>query len=203
MISSIIFDIGNVLLRFDYGRAIHEMRLYSGVPVEEAAEHAVPLVHSYERGELGRDEFLSRLAQVAKYNGTADSLARIWSDIFTPNDPMLALVRSLAPRCPLYLISNTSDLHIEFVRATYPEFALFRDAVYSYEIGRLKPDPEVFGEAVRKFGVEPRETIYIDDLAPNVESARAAGFVAYHYHPDHHAAFDAWLAEQPIPEGRP
>jgi putative hydrolase of the HAD superfamily len=194
MIHAILFDIGNVLLRFDYQKALNAMLLTSGTPVKQAARESEPLVLAYERGELDRETFLIQLAQIFKYFGTLDSLAAIWSDIFTPNQPMVDLVEAASEQCPLYLMSNTSDLHMEHVGKRYPFFSLFRDGVYSYRVGKLKPDPAIYAIAVEQLGVTPSETIYIDDIQVNVEAGAQAGFVACHYDPDRHDAFARWYA---------
>ena len=130
---------------------------------------------------------------ILRYTGTDADFVSAWEDIFTENEPMVALLPQLQEKLPLYLLSNTSDIHIDFVFARYPFFRLFRDAVYSYRVRASKPEPEIYEIARRQFGVTPAETLFIDDLLPNIEAGAAAGFQVHHYHHDRHEAFLAQL----------
>ncbi len=187
-----IFDIGNVLLHFDYEKALDRLRAHSGA--EFTFETLAPLRDAYEDGRLTRAAFQERLIRALAYTGSEAELVRALEEIFTPNEPMLRLVEKLHGTVPLYLLSNTSDLHIDYIRRTYPVFRLFDDAVYSYRAGMSKPGGAIFELAIRQFGVDPARTIYIDDLAANVAGADAAGLRALQYFPDDHARFERELA---------
>ena len=96
-------------------------------------------------------------------------------------------------RLPLYLLSNTSDIHVDYMLVKYPFFALFDDAVYSYRVGCAKPEAEIFHLSARQFGVEPGETLFIDDLPANIATARQLGFHAFQYDLACHGSFLAEL----------
>ncbi len=98
-----------------------------------------------------------------------------WEDIFTPNEPMLALVEQLHGRFPLFLLSNTSDIHREYVFRRYPVFQRFTSGTYSYEAKASKPGHTIYEIAQRQLGLEPASTFFIDDLLPNIETAPRAG----------------------------
>jgi FMN phosphatase YigB (HAD superfamily) len=186
-VEAFIFDIGNVLLRFDYARAHGAMRgMGAGEPDLAALEL---LAKSYERGGVTRADFLRQLAVIFRHAGSTDELVHAWQDIFEPNWPMWEFVVSLHGSYPLYLLSNTNCLQHEFIQSEYRIFEKFTDGVFSYRAGLLKPEPEIFALAIRQFNVCPAATVYIDDLAPNVEAARAAGLRAFLYHPDKHREF--------------
>ncbi len=182
-----IFDIGNVLLRFDYGRA-HRALAGKGAkaPDMRALEE---LALSYERGLLDDERFLSALSAVFGHAVPRESLAAGWQDIFEPNSPMWDVVSALHGRFPLFLLSNTNSLQHEYVVRRYRIFEKFADGVFSYRAKLLKPEPEIYAVAIRQFGVRPAETVYVDDLAANVEGARAAGLNAIRYDPDAHGQF--------------
>jgi FMN phosphatase YigB (HAD superfamily) len=186
-VEAFIFDIGNVLVRFDYARANRAMRsMGAGEPDMAALEL---LAKNYERGGVTRADFLRQLADIFQHGGTSDELVRAWQDIFEPNLPMWEFVERLHGSYPLYLLSNTNCLQHDFIQAEYRIFEKFSDGVFSYRAGMLKPEPEIFELAIRQFNVRPAATVYIDDLAPNVEAARAAGLRAFLYHPDAHDGF--------------
>lgn len=192
-VEAFIFDIGNVLLRFDYSRAYAAIRwMGAGEPDMPALEL---LAKHYERGEVGRADFLRQLSGIFRHAGPMEDLVRAWQDIFEPNFPMWDVVEKLHNKYPLYLLSNTNCLQHEFFEAEYRIFERFADGVFSYRAELLKPEPEIFVLAIRQFGVRPGATVYIDDLAPNVEAARAAGLRAFLYHPDAHGEFLAKLVK--------
>jgi len=186
-----IFDIGNVLLRFDYGRAWESLRARGAMMPDPAAVEE--LARRYERGEVARTEFLARLAGLFSHSVSAAELTAAWQDIFEPNEPMWKTVAQLSDDYPLYLLSNTNCLQHDFIVERYPVFGRFRDGVFSYRAGMLKPEAGIFREAIRQFGVRPETTVYLDDLEPNVAAARAEGLRAFHYHPDRHAQCIGWL----------
>ena len=192
-LSALIFDIGNVLLRFDFQLALTKLAHHSTPAAEAILEMIEPVKAAYEGGRMERADFQAQVRAILRYTGTDDDFVTAWEDIFTENEPMVALLPQLREHYPLYLLSNTSDIHIDFVFRRYPLFGLFKDAVYSYRVRASKPEPEIYEIARRQFGVTPAETLFIDDLLPNIVAAQAAGFQTHHYHHDRHAAFLAQL----------
>lgn len=193
MINAFIFDIGNVLLPFDFTVALRRLREKSDV--DSLMNAMEPVKFAYESGAIDRAEFLERMRGVLHYSGTEAEFTAVWEDIFTENAPMIELVRALHGRHPLYLLSNTSDLHMDYLFRTYPDFGLFTDGVYSYRAKCFKPERRIYEIAQAQFGVEPGETLFIDDLQPNVDTAREMGFHAIRYDYNRHGDFAAALAE--------
>lgn len=190
-IEAFIFDIGNVMALFDFGRAVAALdRL--GCPVRDW-QAVEPLARRYETGHVGRDAFLAELASLLDGAANPAELARAWQDIFTPNLPMWEVVEKLHGTYPLYLLSNTNCLHLEHMNGEYEIFRRFDDGVYSHLAGAMKPDPRIFAQAIRKFGVRPEATVYVDDLAPNVAAAQEAGLRALPYSAGRHEEFLAEL----------
>jgi putative hydrolase of the HAD superfamily len=187
MIRAFLFDIGNVLLRFDFNLALQKLSRDPGDAAEKILELLDPVKAVYESGGMDRAEFQKQASAILKHTGTDEEFRCAWEDIFTENQPMIDLVEQLHGRYPLYLLSNTSDLHIDYVFARYPVFGLFNDAVYSYKVRAAKPHREIYEIAVKQLGITPTETFFIDDLLPNIETARELGFHSHHYHHDRHA----------------
>lgn len=192
---ALIFDIGNVLLRFDFGLALRKLADHSTPVAEAIVELIEPVKAAYEGGRMTRADFQAEVRAIIRFSGTDADFITAWEDIFTENTPMVALVRQLHGRLPLYLLSNTSDIHVDFIFRQFPFFKLFDDAVYSYLVRASKPEPEIYEIARRQFNVTPEETLFIDDLLPNIQAAREAGFHAHHYHHDRHAEFLLELKE--------
>jgi FMN phosphatase YigB (HAD superfamily) len=153
-----------------------------------------PVKAAFEDGRIGRAQFLREIRAALGYSGTEAGLIAAWEDIFEPNAPMLALVERLHRRYPLYLLSNTSDLHIDYVFRRYPVFGKFTAGTYSYAVGASKPGADIYHHAIRAHGLEPASTFFIDDLLPNIETARTLGFRAHHYHHERHGELEKELA---------
>ncbi len=189
MIRAIIFDIGNVLLKFDFNIAIRKLApLCNVTPNQKLLAPIEEIKTAYESGQIGREEFLDKAIALLGYRGSRESFVAAWEDIFEENTPMIELVEQLHERYPLYLLSNTSDIHMDYILGKYPAFQRFRDAVYSYKVKCFKPDRAIYEVAIRQFGINPAETVFIDDLPANVESARTLGFHAIAYNFRDHGA---------------
>ena len=193
MIKAIIFDIGNVLLPFDFTVALRRLREKSDV--DSLMQAMEPVKFAYESGAIGRVEFLEQMRAVLHYTGTDEEFVAAWEDIFTENPAMMEFVRGVHGRYPLYLLSNTSDLHMDYLLRVYPVFELFKDGVYSYRAKCFKPDRRIYEIALGQFGVAAGETLFIDDLLPNVETAREMGLQAIHYDYRRHGDFAAKMGE--------
>lgn len=177
MLSAVLFDIGNVILPFDFAPAHQKLRAHCRVSDPAAWKKFEALKLSYEAGAVDRAGFIGGARHHLGFAGTEADFCAIWADIFTPNPAMDAYITAQAEAgLPLYLLSNTNDIHVEFFTAHFPIFGRFHGAVYSHEEKLFKPDPAIFQVAIQRFGLDPATTLYLDDLAPNIESARALGF---------------------------
>jgi putative hydrolase of the HAD superfamily len=188
-IRAFLFDIGNVLLKFDFSKALRAVAAHSQVTNETEALGLIDRIKAaYEDGQIDRVTFLRSVFDVLKYRGTEATFIAAWEDIFEPNEPMVALVEQLAVRYPLYLLSNTNDIHRDYFLRQYSFFRHFKGGTYSYIAHASKPGREIYEIACRDHGLTPAETFFIDDLLPNVETARGLGFQTHHYHADQHEA---------------
>lgn len=191
MVDAVVFDIGNVLLRFDFRLAVKRVAPFCSVLAAEIPELLEPLKVDLECGRLSGDRFLKEMAACIGFAGELDVLRSAWQEIFEPIAATHDLVACWKGKYPLYLLSNTNDLHAEYFLKRYPVFASFDGAVFSHEAGMMKPDAGIYALAVEKFGIQPGRTLFIDDLLPNVEAARSGGWLAHHYREDeHHVLID-------------
>ncbi|HEX6706272.1 MAG TPA: HAD family phosphatase [Albitalea sp.] len=81
----------------------------------------------------------------------------------------------------LYFLSNMPAPYAAHLEAAHPLSTWFADGVFSSRVKLIKPEPAIFHEAARRFGVVPRETLFIDDFALNIKAARALGWQALHF----------------------
>src|SRR5436309_1881244 len=108
MIRALIFDIGNVLLRFDFSTALKRLRARSDLGAQAVLGDWNPIVTAYETGAMERAEFSRCVKEALCYTGTDPEFVSAWQEIFEENHAMSDLVRKLHGRYPLYLLSNTS-----------------------------------------------------------------------------------------------
>jgi putative hydrolase of the HAD superfamily len=196
MIKAFLFDVGNVLLRFDFSKALRAIAARCDTMDElEALAQIDRIKMSYEDGQIEREAFLRSVFDLLKYTGTEAEFISAWEDIFELNEPMAELAERLAPRFPLYLLSNTNDIHRDYFFRQYGVFRHFRGGTYSDLARCSKPGREIYQAACREHGLEPESTFFIDDLLPNIETARALGFHAHHYHHEKHGELLAAIAQ--------
>jgi FMN phosphatase YigB (HAD superfamily) len=202
MIRAFLFDIGNVLLKFDFAVAMRKLAAQSKVsdPVDVMAR-IDQIKLAYEDGQIDRSAFLRGACDVLGYRGTEAEFIVAWEEIFVPNEPMVALVEKLYGRFPLFLLSNTNDIHRAYFFRYYPFFKRFNGGVYSDEAKASKPGRKIYEIVQRQFDLESASTFFIDDLLPNIETARSLGFVTHHYHYDQHDALLAQLAAAGVDVG--
>jgi len=181
-----ICDLGNVLLHFDH--KLIEKRVSTEFPdvleSRESAERFVEIIRSFETGNFDSDEFLRQTSAVFGLDHSEDEerFSRLWSDIFWPNSQLIDVLQQLHGRLVLIALSNTNPLHIGFARRHFPEvFDVFDHAVFSYDVGCVKPDIAIYRHALDRAAVEPEETLYFDDIAEYVDIAAEIGIHAYQY----------------------
>jgi putative hydrolase of the HAD superfamily len=187
MIRAFLFDIGNVLVRFDFARAARIVApLCDAADADDVLRRIDGVKYGYEDGQVSRADFLRKAFDAAGYRGSEAQFIAAWQAIFSENEPMTALVRSLRGKFPLYLLSNTNDMHVEGLFRDFPVFSQFAGATFSHEAKASKPHRPIYEIACRTHGLDPRATFFIDDLAANIATARDIGFHAHHYHHDRH-----------------
>ena len=81
----------------------------------------------------------------------------------------------------LFAITNFNGEVWPLTQSMYPELSCFKDVIVSSVAKVIKPDPEIFALALRQFGVAAADCLFIDDVAANVDGARAAGLAAVQF----------------------
>jgi putative hydrolase of the HAD superfamily len=182
-IDAVVFDLGNVLIAVDEARGAERMAARTGKTRQQIGEyfHGTPHAHELAMGKVSKNQFFHTVAKDLGFDGTYDEFALIWSDIFTPIDPMIALAESLKTRVPRLLLSNTNAIHMDYIFEHYTFLHDFDAHVLSHEVGLLKPDDAIYRYTLEKYGLAAERTVFLDDLAPNVEGARRVGMQAIHF----------------------
>ena len=176
---AIVFDLGKVLVDFDWSIATKKIAARSAAPPERFHEFlaASPLLWQYECGRLSRAEFFEAIQQIIGFQGTVSEFNGHFAEIFTEIAPMTALHAELRQRgFKTYILSNTNDLAIEHVRRDYPFFKNFDGYILSYEVKAMKPEAKIYEALEKMAGKRGAEIIYIDDRLENIEAATARGW---------------------------
>jgi HAD superfamily hydrolase (TIGR01509 family) len=175
----VVFDLGKVLVDFDYSIAARRIAARSTMPprdVQHFIDHS-PLLFRYETGLLTRNAFFEEIRRTTGFLGDIDEFGRFFADIFSPMDDMIALHARLRQRgFPTFIFSNTNDLAISHIRRNFPFFAEFDGYVLSYEHGAMKPDAKLYDVVERVTGRNGEQILYLDDRLENARAGASRGW---------------------------
>lgn len=181
----IVFDLGKVLVDFDYRIAARHLSPHTHLSPEQIIELLLhsPLLLEYERGEMSNAEFYQALVQKTGLRASFEEFATRFGDIFSPIAPMIELLDYFqSSNRPTAVLSNTNDLAIRHIRAHYPFFNRFQHHVLSFEHRAMKPDPALYRVLEHDSGVPPAHILFLDDRPENVAAAQQLGWQAFVHH---------------------
>lgn len=180
---AVIFDLGKVLVPFDFMRGYRELERYCPYPTGEIRSRiaATRLVEPLEKGLIAPRDFVKQLSEALELRLGYEEFCRIWSCIFTGQLIPDSVLASLAERYRLLLLSNTNQIHFQVIQENYTLLRHFHACVLSYEVHAMKPEPAIFRVAVEKAGCRAEECFYTDDIAAFVEAAKDEGLDAVQF----------------------
>jgi putative hydrolase of the HAD superfamily len=177
----VVFDLGKVLVDFDYSIAARKVAARSTKSLQDLASFlsASPLLVRYECGAVNRREFFEQIRDAVGFQGGMDEFGGYFADIFTEIPQMIALHAELRRRgFKTYIFSNTNDLAIEHVERNFPFFKNFDGYIYSCDIGAMKPGAKIYEAMEKLCGRTGADIIYLDDRLENVQAGLARGWRA-------------------------
>jgi FMN phosphatase YigB (HAD superfamily) len=178
----IVFDLGKVLVDFDYSIAARKVAARSTKSLQDLASFlsASPLLVQYESGVVNRREFFEQIRDAVGFQGGMEEFGGYFANIFTEIPPMIALHAELRGRgFKTYIFSNTNDLAIEHVGRNFPFFKNFDGYIYSCEVGVMKPGAKIYEAMEKLCGRSGADIIYLDDRLENVQAGLARGWRAF------------------------
>jgi putative hydrolase of the HAD superfamily len=189
-IKNIIFDFGNVICDIDVKRT--EMKfinlgLKTFYPDYDVSKSKT-LFEALETGSVTSREFRDELKKFFVQPVTDDQIDDAWNAmLFDIPEPRIRLLEKLRKHFRIFLLSNTNEIHYRKYLGNfkqqygYPDLeALFEKIYLSYRIGLKKPSIEIFQYVLQDSGLNPSESLFIDDSLIHVEGARTAGIHAHH-----------------------
>ncbi len=179
---AVIFDLGNVILLFDYRRMTKKLSQAYGLDEETIHQTLIePKRHSpLETGQIQPAEFIRECFPLLHAKLPTEQLKEIWCNIFWENWPVIEMINALRGKVTLLLLSNSNAWHIDYVKSHFNVLEPFDHLVFSHEVGLRKPDPRIYQHALNLAG-NCAPVVYVDDIPEYVNAATQLGITAIHY----------------------
>jgi HAD superfamily hydrolase (TIGR01509 family) len=184
MINCIIFDIGNVILDFKPLEYLKNL-----FPKDEnILELHKQIFGSQEwlkldRGVITLQEAIEILSNKnPKQKDKIQICMKAWVEILTPNKEVIEILNKLhLTKYKLLLLSNFHEYAYGYIIDKYDFFQFFHGEIISYKEKLLKPEKEIYLSLIKKYNINPKEAIFIDDTIENIEGAEKLGFNTIHF----------------------
>lgn len=176
-----VFDLGKVLVDFDYSIAARRIAARGRLTLQEIAAYInqSPLFIEYELGTVTTQQFCDEICRVTGFNAGLAEFSKCFADIFVPIEAMIQLQANLRRRgLPAYIFSNTNELAVEHIRRSFPFYANFDGYILSYQHGAMKPNGPLYEVVERLSQHRGAEILYLDDRPENVAAGVARGWQA-------------------------
>lgn len=185
-VKNIIFDLGDVIINIDVPRAAQSFATLSGRELKEVMDvfQENALFRQFETGRLDATAFRGYVRQILQNEGWTDNdLDKAWNSLLLDIPPeRIVMLQKLAKKYRLFLLSNTSSIHIAKVNEILHETSgvkrlndLFEKIFLSYEMGIMKPDAEIYERVLEDAGIVAEQTLFLDDNADNIAAAGTLG----------------------------
>lgn len=190
-IRNIIFDLGDVILNIDVPIASKSFGELSGKEQAEIIQifKENDLFRQFETGLLDEPKFRNYVREILNLPDLSDeAIDTAWNSLLLDLPPeRVELLKKLAKKYRLFLLSNTSSIHITQVNKILKASTgveklgdLFETVFLSYEMGLMKPDPRIYSRVLEEAGLLAEETLFLDDNADNIKGASEVGIATIH-----------------------
>ena len=198
-IQAVIFDIGKVLIDFNFDLAFEAASRCVNLPPAEIRRRLFGSGEisgtgkildfvEFECGRITEREFHRRVEMMLGHALPYDAFHALWNGIFLAEiAPTIGLLEKLRrqPGITIGILSNTNVLHYEFLRRRMNVLSRLEHVYVSHEMGCRKPEPASYQYVLKKMKVAPHQALFIDDLQDNVAAAGALGMQTIHAtHPE-------------------
>ena len=195
---NLIFDLGDVIIPIDLTAPIRNFAMLANLPEDEvrAIWQQHDFINRYETGLIDDEAFRTHIRRVLKRetgasDGWADeAIDTAWNTILLDLPvERIERIRELKDSHRLFLLSNTSPIHIRQVNSVLAQLnqptleQLFERVFYSYEVRMAKPSPDIYRHVLTEAGLVAAETAFFDDNAANIRAAAELGIQAVHVQP--------------------
>ncbi|OGU68818.1 MAG: haloacid dehalogenase, partial [Ignavibacteria bacterium RBG_16_36_9] len=161
--SAIVFDLGKVLIPFDYAPAINKLNLIEQGLGDKFIEFYKSNYHfhrDFERGKIPESEFVNKMLEVVDHKIDAETFKKFYADIFSLNINVISLLPVLKKNYKLFLLSNTDSIHQKYGWQKYEFLKYFDKLILSYEAGSVKPEEKIYRAVEEASGLPSEEHFY-------------------------------------------
>jgi glucose-1-phosphatase len=184
---NIIFDLGGVIINIEPERTWQAFAQRTGKNDSEikALFSEMEVFAHLEEGKISGTDFINTLSQHTRLS--EQEVLDCWNALLLDiPEERIELLKSLKKNHRLILLSNTNELHIDAIQ-TYldKQFStqlhdLFDEVFLSHEIQLRKPNREIYAHLLEATNIDPRHSVFIDDLKENALSATQVGISGLH-----------------------
>lgn len=182
--SAIVFDLGQVIVPFDYKDFVEKVNKHKagiGEQFLELYKQNYNVHKDFEKGVISESEFISKMLGYLDHIIDEETFCKYWSAIFSVDEKMVVLLPRLKEKYKLYLISNTNSIHKKYGFEHYEFLKLFDNLFLSHEVGFIKPEEEIYHAVENVSGFPPEEHIFIDDILEYVNAAKNLGWDGFQF----------------------
>ena len=184
MIKTFIFDLGKVIVPFELDNQMKILEAVCDFKHSEIKERifAAEEITLFETGKISAEELFEALKKLLHLQMNFSEFVEAWNSIFSL-EPIVSecLIEKLSQKYRLIVLSDTNELHFEFIKRNFPILQFFNDFVLSHEVGFAKPSAEIFQTAVERAGCAADECFFTDDKETNVAGALKFGINAVQF----------------------
>ena len=177
-IKAILFDLGKVILDFNFEPAFHRLARFTPLGVDAIEDYfwRSGLEVLYDGGKISSLEFYKAVKKVLMHTLSYKQFRNIWNDIFTQKKETISIIKRLSRHYRLVPISNTNAMHYEYARKKYPVLGHFDRCILSFKEKMRKPEKKIYQTAAKACKAKPHEIFYIDDREDLTQAAKELGF---------------------------
>ena len=182
--SAIVFDLGNVLIPFDYSKAINRLNQIDeglGNRFYDFFKSNYNLHREFESGKISEKEFIKKMLSIVDHKIDEMTFCKYYADIFSLNEDVISLLPLLKKNYKLFLLSNTDSIHKKYGWEKYDFLKYFDKLILSFEVGAVKPEEKIYREVEKVSGFSSGEHIFIDDITEYVDGAKNVGWDAVQF----------------------
>lgn len=184
MIKTFIFDLGNVIVAFNHNKIVEKLQCVCRQSSDEIFARAISskLVQDYNLGKISSAEFFDSVIRGLELEMNFADFCQIWNCTFE-FEPIIPerIIKKLSKCSRLLILSDTNELHFDFIKENFPILNYFDDFVLSHKVGAVKPSEEIFRRVIERAECLPEECVFIDDIEKNVEAAKRLGLNAFQF----------------------
>jgi glucose-1-phosphatase len=181
----VIFDMDDVLCRYDLGRRLRALARFSGKTPRDirAAIWDSGFEDAADSGQYpDANHYLSEFGLRMGHELSRTEWVAARREAMQPWPDMLALVRKIGTQARTALYTNNGPMTRASIGELFPEaVSVVPEQYFSYEFGTKKPDPASFRKLIERMGVEPSRCWFVDDKRSNVTGAKMAGLDGHHF----------------------